>query len=64
MAAQQAELTTLRAQLDSLNPLAVLARGYVVVTLHGQPVTQAAQLAPQDPVELQFADGSQGATIA
>lgn len=47
-------------RLESLSPLAVLARGYAVVRKLpvGSPVRRVQQLILHDSVELQFADGS------
>ena len=46
-------------RLESLSPLAVLARGYAVIRNLplGRPVRLVEQLAPGDSVELQFSDG-------
>jgi exodeoxyribonuclease VII large subunit len=53
-------LATTAGRLESLSPLAVLARGYAVVRrLPGRrPVRLVRQLAAGDSVELQFADGA------
>jgi len=47
-------------RLESLSPLAVLARGYAVVRKLpvGRPVRRVQQLAPDDLVDLQFIDGA------
>ena len=47
-------------RLESLSPLAVLARGYAVVRKLpvGSPVRRVQQLSLKDCIELQFADGS------
>ncbi|MBK9034744.1 MAG: exodeoxyribonuclease VII large subunit [Myxococcales bacterium] len=45
------------ARLDALSPLRVLERGYALATRDGHVVTDAAALAPGDPIELRFARG-------
>ena len=45
------------ARLDALSPLRVLERGYALATRDGRVVTDAAALAPGDPIELRFARG-------
>lgn len=47
-------------RLETLSPLAVLARGYAVVRRmpEGRPVQRARQLCPGDGIELQFSDGT------
>lgn len=57
-------LTMMSARLDAASPLAVLARGYVMVTdAAGHPVTSAAALPGGTAVELHFADGRRGARL-
>jgi exodeoxyribonuclease VII large subunit len=51
------------AHLESVSPLAVLARGYALVTSPaGVPITQAASVKPGARMRLRFADGEIGAT--
>jgi exodeoxyribonuclease VII large subunit len=51
------------ARLDSVSPLAVLARGYVLVTdTSGTPITQAATVKAGARMRLRFADGEIRAT--
>ncbi|MBP8808010.1 MAG: exodeoxyribonuclease VII large subunit [Kofleriaceae bacterium] len=45
------------ARLDALSPLRVLERGYALATRDGHVVTDAATLAPGDPIELRLARG-------
>jgi exodeoxyribonuclease VII large subunit len=66
----QARLREARARLDgaagrleSVSPLAVLQRGYALVTDRGgHPLTTAAAVAPGASLRLRFADGEVGAT--
>jgi exodeoxyribonuclease VII large subunit len=51
------------ARLESVSPLAVLRRGYAVVSdVGGRPLTSAAKVAPGARLQLRFADGEVGAT--
>ncbi len=51
------------ARLEAVSPLAVLARGYVLVTdAAGHALTQAAAVPPGAALRLRFADGTVGAT--
>jgi len=51
------------ARLEAVSPLAVLARGYVLVTdVAGHALTQAAAVAQGAALRLRFADGTVGAT--
>jgi exodeoxyribonuclease VII large subunit len=51
------------ARLEAVSPLAVLKRGYAVVSDHsGHPLTTAAAVAPGARLRLRFADGEVGAT--
>ena len=57
--AARARLDGAGGQLESVSPLAVLARGYVLVTdPSGQPVTTAAQATPGARLRLRFGDGA------
>src|SRR5580658_4570061 len=59
----RARLEGTAARLDSVSPLAVLARGYVLVTdPAGAPITQAAVVKPGAKMRLRFADGEVKAT--
>jgi exodeoxyribonuclease VII large subunit len=59
---RRAVLAGLGAQLESVSPLAVLARGYVLVTdAAGQPVTRAAGVRGGKRLRLRFGDGEVGA---
>jgi exodeoxyribonuclease VII large subunit len=54
----RAHLTGLAARLDTASPLALLQRGYVLVTNPaGQPVTSAASVKPGGKLRLHFGDG-------
>lgn len=61
----QNRLRTLVAQLDTLSPLAVLARGYAVAWKHPgrQVVRDAGELAPGDKLSLRFGKGSATAAV-
>jgi exodeoxyribonuclease VII large subunit len=59
----RARLNGAAAHLESVSPLAVLARGYALVTSPaGVPITQAASVKPGARMRLRFADGEIGAT--
>jgi exodeoxyribonuclease VII large subunit len=59
------QLERLGGMLMALSPRAVLGRGYsLVYDATGRVVTQAAQLKPQDTVQLEFQDGSRAAVIS
>jgi exodeoxyribonuclease VII large subunit len=59
---RRAMLAGLGAGLEGVSPLAVLARGYVLVTdAAGQPVTRAARVEPGERLRLRFGDGEVGA---
>jgi exodeoxyribonuclease VII large subunit len=59
----QARLGGTAARLDSVSPLAVLRRGYAVVSdAAGRPLTAAAAVTPGARLRLRFADGEVGAT--
>ena len=51
-------------QLDAVSPQAILARGYVLVTAQGQPVTSSGGLKAGQAVELTFGDGAREAVIS
>src|SRR5580658_7543174 len=59
----RARLEGTAARLDSVSPLAVLARGYVLVTdPAGTPITQAVLVKPGARMRMRFADGEVKAT--
>jgi exodeoxyribonuclease VII large subunit len=59
----RARLEGTAARLASVSPLAVLARGYALVTdPAGTPITQAAVVKPGARMRLRFADGEVKAT--
>jgi exodeoxyribonuclease VII large subunit len=59
----RARLDGSAARLESVSPLAVLKRGYAVVSdAVGHPLTSAASVRPGARVRLRFADGEVGAT--
>src|SRR5271165_1374018 len=59
----QARLEGAAARLESVSPLAVLQRGYAVVSdAAGHPLTSAAKVTPGARLRLRFADGEVGAT--
>ncbi len=59
----RARLDGTAARLESVSPLAVLARGYALVTdPSGTPITQAAGVRPGTRMRLRFADGEVKAT--
>ena len=54
----RAHLSGLAPRLEAASPLALLQRGYVLVTTPaGQPVTAAKQVKPNDALRLHFGDG-------
>jgi exodeoxyribonuclease VII large subunit len=57
--AKRARLTALRAQLDALDPLAILGRGYAVLTDEetGKVISRVEQAAPQSRVRARVSDG-------
>ena len=58
-----AKLEGAGARLESVSPLAVLARGYALVTdMTGTPITQAAGVKPGTRMRLRFVDGEVKAT--
>jgi exodeoxyribonuclease VII large subunit len=59
----RARLEGTAARLESVSPLAVLQRGYAVVSdAAGRPLTSVAKVAPGARLRLRFADGEVGAT--
>ena len=60
----RAALSAAAAQLDAMNPLRVLARGYTAVfDGQGQPVTRAACLEKGQAISIRFADKTANATV-
>jgi exodeoxyribonuclease VII large subunit len=54
----RAHLSGIGPRLEAASPLALLQRGYVLVTNQaGQPVTSAASVKPGNRLHLQFSDG-------
>ena len=51
------------ARLETLNPLAVLQRGYAVVRRDGQLVRSVGQVSPGDRLSVRVSDGELGATV-
>ncbi|HVK76660.1 MAG TPA: exodeoxyribonuclease VII large subunit [Kofleriaceae bacterium] len=60
---RRAAFAQLAARLDALSPLRVLERGYALAAKDGHVVTDAAQLAPGDELELRFARGQARARV-
>jgi exodeoxyribonuclease VII large subunit len=59
----RAHLTGSVARLESVSPLAVLQRGYALVSdAAGRPLTSAAKVSPGARLRLRFSDGEVGAT--
>jgi exodeoxyribonuclease VII large subunit len=59
----RARLEGTAARLESVSPLAVLQRGYAMVSdPAGHPLTTAAAVTPGARLRLRFADGEVGAT--
>lgn len=65
LALRRARLTGLSARLESLNPLATLARGYAIVRQveTGRLVSSVAQVSPGDRLAVRVADGTFETTI-
>ena len=62
--AVRARLDGAAGQLEAVSPLAVLARGYALVTdAAGQPVTTVARAQPGARLSLRFGDGAAGVTV-
>ena len=51
------QLLRMSARMEALSPLAVLSRGYAVVSKEGSTVTRAAHLKAGDRLTVRFADG-------
>ena len=61
--AAETDFTRLVSQLESLNPLAVLSRGYSMVRKNDTIIASGSHLSSGDKVELIFADGNVNATV-
>jgi exodeoxyribonuclease VII large subunit len=60
----RAHLTGAQSRLESLNPSAILARGYAIVSYaEGGIVRSAAQVAPGDALNVRLCDGEFGVTV-
>lgn len=55
---QRVQLANARRQLDTLNPLATLERGYAIVRHNGASVTRVAQLQRDDALDIRVHDGA------
>jgi exodeoxyribonuclease VII large subunit len=61
--AARSRLAGLSGHLEAVSPLAILARGYALVTDRaGTPITQAAEVTPGKALRIRFADAEVGAT--
>ena len=60
---EELELKKTAAKLESLNPLAVLSRGYVLAEQNGSIVTSAAALGREEEFTLTFSDGKVNAKV-
>jgi exodeoxyribonuclease VII large subunit len=62
---QSTHLHGMQSRLAALNPLAVLARGYAVVTRNedGSVLSRVAQTRPGQPIQIRFSDGQVDAEI-
>jgi exodeoxyribonuclease VII large subunit len=60
----RARLTGLEQRLETLSPLAILQRGYAIVTrLDGSPVSSTAQVSTGDDLQVRVKDGSFGVRV-
>jgi exodeoxyribonuclease VII large subunit len=60
---RRASLDRAGARLQALSPLATLGRGYAIVRAGGVALREAAGVSPGDPLDVQLAAGSLGATV-
>jgi exodeoxyribonuclease VII large subunit len=60
---RRADVDHLAARLQSLSPLATLARGYAVVRAGGHALREAGAVAPGDLLEIELASGALAATV-
>jgi exodeoxyribonuclease VII large subunit len=62
---QSTHIRGMERRLEALNPMAVLARGYAVVTRKedGSVVSRVAQARPGEPIQIRLADGQVDAEI-
>lgn len=64
LAGRRTQLEGLRLQLAALDPTAVLARGYAIVSkVDGAVISSTAQVSPGDDIHVRVADGGFGATV-
>ncbi len=61
---EELKLKKTAARLTSLNPLAVLSRGFAAVEQDGRHIAAAAELDKEKPFELTFADGKVSAVVS
>jgi exodeoxyribonuclease VII large subunit len=61
---QREQIKNLAAQLDALNPLATLNRGYALVEKDQTVVTRTDQVNPGDDIVIQVRDGTFEATVS
>jgi exodeoxyribonuclease VII large subunit len=62
----ESRLRGFESRLEALNPLAVLGRGYALVTRQadGKLVSQVGQVKPDDEIKIHVSDGSFGAVVS
>ena len=60
---RQVNLKHIQTQLNSLNPDAILKRGYSIATRNGKILTDASQLANGDSVHIRLASGGFDSTV-
>ena len=56
-------LALLAQQLESLNPLQMIVKGFAKVEHNNEPITSVAQLQPNDDIRVTLADGYVTATV-
>jgi exodeoxyribonuclease VII large subunit len=66
VALENSRLQGFERRLDSLNPLAVLGRGYAIVTRQtdGKLVSQIEQAKPSDEIQVRVSDGAFDAIVS
>jgi exodeoxyribonuclease VII large subunit len=66
LALDESRLKGYERRLEALNPLAVLGRGYALVTrqVDGKLVSQVGQVKTRDRIQIRVSDGSFGATVS
>jgi exodeoxyribonuclease VII large subunit len=60
---RRSSLDHLGARLQSLSPLATLARGYAIVRSGGEALRESAAVSPGERLDIELASGSLGATV-